>query len=274
MIKRYFSNNRLYAFVGIMFVMILCSRPFFTQAASVFALSEDVRVDTTSTAIASRIAPGDFLPIAVKLLNFGSSQRVDVTVTYAIINSQHKTVVIEHATVAVETTASFVKMIQIPLQSPPGIYVANATVSYQDQVGPATTEFSFTVEDTYFGLFERDFIKYGSFTILVGVLMGVLGHALVKRVRVSRLRQLDYANISQNERIFYELISDTILGMRERVGDVALDVAENIDGLRIDKKTGKVLALTDRPSKIIAALVFGYENVLGKKVSFSFRRNH
>ena len=59
--------------------------------------------------------------------------------------------------------------------------------------------------------------------------------------------------------------------MRTRVGDDALLIASNINGLKIDKETGRVLDLTDSPAKIIATLVAEYEKVLGKKVSFSFR---
>jgi hypothetical protein len=61
--------------------------------------------------------------------------------------------------------------------------------------------------------------------------------------------------------------------MRGRVGDQALEIASHIDGLKIDKETGRVLDLTEPPAKIIATLVSEYEKLLGKKVSFSFRGN-
>jgi hypothetical protein len=52
---------------------------------------------------------------------------------------------------------------------------------------------------------------------------------------------------------------------------MAIDIASNVKGLSIDQKTGRVLKITDDPSKIIALLVLGYDAVLGKKVSLSFR---
>ncbi|MBP6913387.1 MAG: hypothetical protein KBC00_02130 [Candidatus Levybacteria bacterium] len=47
--------------------------------------------------------------------------------------------------------------------------------------------------------------------------------------------------------------------MRQKVGERALDIAPHVDGLTIDKKTGRVLKLTRNPSKIIAELVSEYE---------------
>ena len=61
------------------------------------------------------------------------------------------------------------------------------------------------------------------------------------------------------------------MGMRQKVGDRALDVVASVDGLTIDEKTGRIVTLSRSPSKIIAELVSGYEKVLGEKVSFSFR---
>jgi hypothetical protein len=98
-----------------------------------------------------------------------------------------------------------------------------------------------------------------------------LGHGLIKRRRTTRLTPFDYSNIAHGERTFYEILSDTIMEMRGRVGDDALDIAAGVAGLTIDKNTGRVLAITEHPSKVIAALVSEYEKTLGKKVSFSFR---
>ena len=122
-----------------------------------------------------------------------------------------------------------------------------------------------------FGMFKNDFILYGSITLLVSVLISLVARAFAKRRRLTRSTPFDYSDIPHDERVFFELLSDTIMEMRERVGDDALDIAANIDGLKIDKATGRVLALTEHPAKIIATLVAEYEKLLGKKESFSFR---
>ncbi|OHA38041.1 MAG: hypothetical protein A3G03_01255 [Candidatus Taylorbacteria bacterium RIFCSPLOWO2_12_FULL_44_15c] len=239
---------------------------------NIFDISLIPQIQTTGAGLASKVAPGEFLPLSVKLLNFGNRNRVDVTITYEITDLSGKTIYTSTETVAVETTATFVKTIQIPFETIPGLYIAKSSIVYQDQVAPATTEFPFVVERKLLGLFQSDFLRYGGITLLVGILMVLLGRALIKRRRSVRFAPFDYSDIPHGERTFYEILSDTIMEMRERVGDDALDIAANIDGLKIDKATGRVLALTERPSKIIATLVSEYEKLLGKKVSFSFRR--
>ena len=87
-----------------------------------------------------------------------------------------------------------------------------------------------------------------------------------------RITPFNYPDISHDKRIFYEIISDTIMQMRQRAGDDALNIALQIDGLKIDKDNGRVVSLTEQPSRIIATLVSEYEKLLGRKVSFSFRR--
>jgi Putative transmembrane protein (Alph_Pro_TM) len=218
----------------------------------------------------SKVAPGEFLPVSVKLSNFGGSQRVDVLVKYSILASTGNEIYSTSDTVAVETTASFIKSIQVPSDTPSGTYTAKTVVNYKGQVTPATTQFPFTVERKILGVFQSNFWLYGSIAVVVSILLVLLGHALIKR-RVTRFTPFDYSNIPHNERTFYEILSDTIMQMRSRVGDDALLIAANIEGLKINEK-GRVLAMVGSPAKIIATLVSEYEKQLGKKVSFSFRK--
>lgn len=229
------------------------------------------QIQTTSAGLVSKVAPGELLPLSVKLTNFGNRNRVDVTISYKITNGEGKAIYSAEETVAVETTATFVKTVQIPFETAPGRYIAKSSIAYQGQIAPATTEFPFTVERKILGLFQSDFLLYGGITLLVSVLMLLLGRALIKRRRAMRFTPFDYSDISHDQRTFYEILSDTIMEMRQRVGDDALKIASNIPGLKIDTENGRVLALTEHPSKIIATLVSEYEKLLGKKVSFSFR---
>jgi len=106
--------------------------------------------------------------------------------------------------------------------------------------------------------------------VLVG-LATLLFIAKKRYHQVSRSSPIDYADVPTNMRTFYEILSDTIMDMRQRVGDQAILIANSVDGLKIDTETGRVLSLDRNPSKIIAELVSKYEVELGKKVSFSFR---
>lgn len=235
-------------------------------------MAKTAQVSTSNADLVAKVAPGEFLPVSTKLSNFGGSKRVDVVVAYAIMTNSGKEIASTSETIAVETTANLVKLIPIPFGTTPGTYLAKTTLTYQGQLAPATTQFSFTVERKILGVFQSDFFLYGGISFLASILLILLGSVLVKRHRAIRFTPLSYANIPHTKRTFYEILSDTIMQMRTRVGDEALVIAANTKGLKIDKETGRVLALTESPTKVIATLVSKYERILGRKVSFSLRK--
>jgi len=245
----------------------------FCGAASA-AVVQTPEVATSNAGLAVMVAPGELLPISVALSNFGSSgeSAVDVSITYAIFSSTGAQIFTTTDTVAVETTADFIKTVQIPVGTAPGTYTAKTSIIYGGQLVPASTQFTFTVERKIFGLFQSQFYFYGCVTLVVSILVVLLCFALMKRARKVRLVALDYSDIPHDVRTFYEIISDTIMTMRGRVGDDALVIASRIPGLSIDSDSGRVLALTGPPAKIIAELVSEYDIHLGKKVSFSLRQ--
>ena len=262
------------------FTKSLCLKYFYLLAitliiASLFftaAMAQESEVRTSSGNLVTRVAPGELLPISVKLINFGGGKRVDVTIDYFVLNERGDTVLQEKETVAVETTANFIKIIQIPRDVPPGSYTAEARITYQGQKVPATANYQFTVERKIAGMFVSQFLIYGTVTIIVGIMGAVASRLIKKKLRVSRLAPHEYPEITKEERIFYEIISDIIAQMRYRVGDKALDIARGIDDLIIDEGNGKVLKVKKSPAKIIALLILKYEKLLGQKVSFAIRR--
>lgn len=234
-------------------------------------LTHDKTVQSSSASLDAKVAPGEILPVSVKLSNFGGGKRVDVTIDYLIISDNGQQIYKSSETVAVETTNNFIKTIQIPKDAASGIYTSKTSITYQGQQAPAITQFSFRVERKILGLFQNDFILYGVGTILLSVLIIVTGYNLVEHRLASRFDPIDYSNIPHKDRVFYELISDTVLSMKQKVGEQALEIASQIEGLTINKKTGRVVKLGQSPSKIVADLVTGYEKSLNHKVSFSFR---
>ncbi len=252
--------------------LIINFNQFFVKAETNSVL-QNARIETSGVGTLSKVAPGDSLPISVKLLNFGGGKKVDVIITYSIFDLDKKDIYSTTETVAVETTASFIKNIQVPSHTSPGRYVAKALITYQDQVAPAITEFPFTVENKLFGLFQSDLILLGFIALLASIFLVTIGYILFKKYRTSRYKFIEYSNVPSDIRVFYELVSDTILQMRMKVGDKALDIASHVDGLEVDQQTGKVLRITKSPSRVIASLVSAYEKLLNQKVSFSFRKN-
>jgi len=234
------------------------------------ALAQDSAVQqikTSGEANALRVAPGELLPISVKLLNFGGSTKVDVTINYQILDKNgDKVEVNETETVAVQTTASFIKNIQIPNDLPPGRYIATSNIIYAGQEVPATSKFEFTVERKIAGIFVSQLILYGGFTLFIGFIFAIISRLIIKN-RVSRLAIHDYSQISKPTRIYYEMVSDMIMQMHNSVGDKAYEMASTmIDGLIIDKDTGKVLSINKDPSEIVSLLLVRYQSLFGKKL--------
>ncbi len=256
----------------ISFVIFVLAISLMGMRSMVFAQeAQNKAVQSTSASLDVKVAPGELLPVSIKLSNFGGGKRVDVTIVYLITSHKGVEIYKTTETVAVETTNNFVKTIQIPTSATPGIYTAKTSIVYQGQVTPATTEFTFTVEKKILGLFQNEFFLYGGMMLLLGIVAVFIVYRFAKRRSVSRFSPIDYANIPRDDRVFYELISDTVLGMRQKVGDRALEIASEVEGLEIDEETGRIIKLTRNPSKIIAEIVSGYEKTLGKKVSFSLR---
>lgn len=247
-----------------------CFLAVIAAIAFCFATTRAAEVQTSSGNLVTRVAPGELLPISVKLTNFGGGKRVDVTIDYRILNEKGDVVLATKETVAVETTASFIKVIQIPRDAPPGKYTAESSVVYQGQTVPAAANYQFTVERKILGLFVSQFIIYGIITVFVGIAFVIVSRLIKKKLRVSRLAPHEYPGIPKEERIFYEIVSDIIAQMRQRVGDRALDIVKSIDDLVIDESNGKVLCIKKSPAKIIALLILKYEKLLGQKISFAF----
>lgn len=232
-----------------------------------------VREAQTSGALISKVAPGELLPVSVKLLNFGGGKRVDVTLWYRIFNSAGEEIFSISETVAVETTASFVKLIQVPYSFLSGMYTIRTDIAYAGQEVPATSQFPFTVEKKFAGLFRSQLAVLGASTLVVAFAGALTGRFFVRRRRGMDMGQYDYLEVPQHERIFYRIIADTIIQMRLRVGDDAMRIAQNIPGLIVDFETGKVIKIEKDPSKIVALLVLRYETLLGQRVSFDLTKH-
>ncbi len=257
----------LNSFVGIylFFLMIgFIFTPYVVSAQE--SIERNATINAGSNGIVEKVAAGELLPVSVKLSNFGGGKSVDVLIQYEIFSDKGEKIYSTNETVAVETTANFVKIIQIPYGTAPGTYTAKTSIIYDGQLVPATTQFNFKVERKILGLFESAFFLYGGITIFVSIFMVLFVHLLTRHNRKVRSSPIDYFDIPRNERTFYEILSDVIMEMRERVGDKAIDIAAGVEGLKIDKKSGRVLSLSRDPAKIISDLVSAYEKLLGIKV--------
>lgn len=229
-------------------------------------------VDLSSEGIDNRVAPGEFLSVSVKLINFGSQKRVDVTVAYQILDSSGEEVYSEAETVAVETTASFIKRVQLPYAIAGGSYLFIATLNYPYQEYPAVSKFVFSVEKKIFGIFKSDLILYSIvFVLLIAVAIGI-SYFFAKWNKGYSILAHDYSDKPKDQMIYYEILDDVISQMRLRLGDDALEIARGIPDLEINTKNGLIINIKKNPAKIIALLISRFEKASGRRVSFGIRR--
>lgn len=239
-----------------------------SQETEVMGLT-DIRSEAQPLSI--RIAPGEVLPVSVYLSNFGGRGRVDVTLEYYVLNSSQEIILRQSETVAVETTSNFIKSFQLPEDIDEGYYTVKTEVRYIGQEFPAISEFSFRIENKVLGLFRDQLIFFSLLTGGVTLLAVMIAYLFVKRYSNKRILPHDYLNIRNNERIFYELISDTIMTMQLKIGEKAIKIAQKVQGIELDPKTGRIIRIDEQPSKVIAKLVAEYEKE-GNFVSFTFRK--
>jgi hypothetical protein len=239
-----------------------------------FAVPEQARMQDIQTATQvspPRIAPGESMPVSVKLTNFGSSARTDVVVTYAVVSSDGTIVSTENETYAVETTASFLHTLTLSSDIRPGQYSVKVSIAYTDQKSPAVASYPFTVERKVVGIFLSDLVLYGLIAFAAAALM--LGSVwLVRRKRGSEISE-DYSDVPRGVRVYYEIIGDTIRAMRAHEGDKALSMVAEIPGLTVNADTGHVLHITGEPASVVAALIAGYEKQFGKRINLAFGKN-
>ncbi len=114
------------------------------------------------------VEAGNQLLTSIKLLNMGSSGRVDVFLDFWITDSNDDMILKIKETVAVETQANFVRNFQIPSTIDPGIYHLNAQITYADGKY-AAAQHTFEVLRS-----KKDNGMYIYIIALVYVLMGFL----------------------------------------------------------------------------------------------------
>jgi len=255
---------------GIIILMKVSTKTLLVIMA-VFLLAAPVNAQgipqITGSTFITRIAPGELVPITVKLTNFGTYERADVQIFYQMTDANGNAVISENETVAVETSATFSKVIQIPFQTKSGQYTIRASAYYPDQVAPAHASISIDVERKIFGLFIGEFKEYSLYIGLFLILFFSLLYILFKKQGGSSKKNR-YANVSHRLRLFYEIIDEMVSQAKEEIGEKAMEIANRVEDLKINKD-GKVISIDGDPSEIIKKLTSLYEEELGVKIKRS-----
>ena len=237
---------------------------FIIFGANDFIFAQELsKIEVTTIDQFQKVAPGESLPVSMKLFNMGGSGRVDVQIIYRLEDANKKVFSEELETVAVETTASFIKQVKIPPDLKPGKYFILADMKYPDQKVPAVSRIPFQVANKYFGFFGDQLIILAAVSI-GGIVLILLVAYLINKRRKIVVSQFDYKNAPPQLKPYFELISDIILTMRLHLGDKALEIANSIIGLKV-ADTGEILAIDKEPMEIVTLLTMQYEKNLGYK---------
>ncbi len=222
-------------------------------------------VHTESALNAQRIAPGEALPLRVRLANFGNQSKTDVSVTFRVVNAYGDLVALEEETIAIETTASIIRNITLPHNVPTGTYTVQVDVRYPGQQAPAQSSYQFRIEKQIVGIFVSDALKY-SLIVLLALLASVLAFRHFRRIQTAS--HYDYSNIPPHERIYYEIIGEIIHEMRLHDGDRVFTLVQKIPGLTVSAG-GRVERIPGNPTGAVATLVKEYERCFGKHANFA-----
>ena len=113
-------KNIYHIFIAIIVSLILVLP---SVSAQTNLTSSGTQVTNNSTN-ATKVAPNESVPISVKISNFGVPKRVDVTVNYIILDGSGNKINSTSDTVAVDTTATYIKYVHIPNGTKEGTYTA------------------------------------------------------------------------------------------------------------------------------------------------------
>jgi hypothetical protein len=244
------------------------------SAATRIAQADTNPIHSVGKIASQRIAPGEDLTVQIQLANFGTpDERVDVTLLYSIVETETEEIVLEKKeTVAVQTTASFIREIEIPSDFSPGTYYLELDVQYRDQKFPAVSKTQFSVVNPFLGLFIRDWQAIVLFVVSFSVIIFLLWWA--RRRQPSDLSR-DYSHIPKDERIFYEIMHDVVQAIHFHVGDSSIqEIVENIDGLVLDDDLFHIKTVEGSVETVLSNLLKEYEDISGKKANIILQPNY
>ena len=223
----------------------------------------------SNAVLATKVAPGELLPLTIRLDNTGTTTSANVSIRYDVVDASGAIIATTIESTVVRTSEDFLAQISLPPTVAPGDYTVRITATYSGGKAPATATQAFTVEDKVLGFFASDF-NQGLIFFLAGALIVLLAALLnERRLHHRTYPTFRYPQIPAEQRMYYEMLSDIIQQVRQQEGDRALELVADIPGLTIETATGRVLSITGKPSAIIAAVVAGYEKKFDDTINLS-----
>ncbi len=151
-------------------------------AQSVNSSSDASLAISVSIVEGNLFGPGDSFHTITEIRNSAASGRVDVVLTYEIVDKNSQSVLVESTTVAIETLSSFSKELTLPENVEEGVYVVTASVASLDGNKLSEASRSFSVVQVSEG--EQRIIEY----IMVGALIFTSVGLIYEHRRISKLK--------------------------------------------------------------------------------------
>lgn len=162
-------------FVACFLFSILCVLTAVSESNASLAISVSIVEGDT-------FRPGQIFHIITEIRNSKSSGRVDVKVTYELVDLKGNSISVESTTVAIETLSSFSEDLKIPENTDGGVYLLKANVTSLDGTKYAEASRSFSVVEVTEN--QQIFIEY----IMAGALVITVGGLVYEHRRVSKLK--------------------------------------------------------------------------------------
>lgn len=108
-------------------------------------INKDALLDIAATPDKPSFAIGEDLGFDVEIYNMGSADEFDIALKYRLLDSRENTILSREETVAISTSTSHHRSIELPSNTLPGDYTLRVFANYKDKV--ATSSFSFSVTD-------------------------------------------------------------------------------------------------------------------------------
>jgi hypothetical protein len=169
------GKNYIFLFVLYFLFSIVCIAPVISESTASLAI-------TISVVEGDTFRPGQSFHCITEIRNSKSSGRVDVKVTYEVVDLKDNSILVESTTVAIETLSSFSEEIRIPESIEGGIYLLKANVTSLDGETYADVSRSFSVVEVSAN--QQLWIEF----IMGGALIITIGALFFEHKRISKLQ--------------------------------------------------------------------------------------
>lgn len=146
------------------------------------------------------ITPGSELWFETKLLNLADLGKRDVTLSYEILDTNLQHITSKTETVAVQTQASFVSSLQLPMDVTPGNYFLKLTLNDKTNQQTIESQTTFTIheEEKPKTMPYLNYIPIALAALAVILILVYQGNILLKKARLrAKIRRIIKKKLSQ-----------------------------------------------------------------------------